>query len=291
MSICAPLVRRLIRRRISQRGELSDDLDGPQRAGGQGLRPRAAQILATSAGVTPAGRTRLPPHTAVVRRGAEVPPGAQPDAPRNACRRSAEDRGERGTPQGLRPLLHAAPGERGGEVDARGPGFPPGQGPSAGEPVQARRRLFRRGRQPSHLRRPLPRCRVDRRRRHGASARARRRPPHGTRSRAGIAGCMIQARSLSAESAVCPCPEARCKTRLVWEASMFEKNLPEVVSPEEWLVARKELLVKEKELTRARDRVNADRRRLPMVRVHKPYTFEGPDGTVGLLDLFEGRSW
>src|SRR5829696_3304769 len=70
---------------------------------------------------------------------------------------------------------------------------------------------------------------------------------------------------------------------------MFEKNLPEVVSPEEWLAARKELLAKEKELTRARIRVNADRRRLPMVRVDKPYTFEGPDGTVGLLDLFEGR--
>lgn len=66
-------------------------------------------------------------------------------------------------------------------------------------------------------------------------------------------------------------------------------NLPEVVSPEEWLAARKELLTKEKELTQARDRVNADRRRLPMVRVDKPYTFEGPDGTVGLLDLFEGR--
>src|SRR5919107_1185858 len=70
---------------------------------------------------------------------------------------------------------------------------------------------------------------------------------------------------------------------------MFEKHLPEVVSPEEWLAARKELLVKEKELTRARDRVNADRRRLPMVRMDKPYTFEGPDGTVSLLDLFEGR--
>ena len=66
-------------------------------------------------------------------------------------------------------------------------------------------------------------------------------------------------------------------------------NLPEVVSREQWLAARKELLVKEKELTRARDRVNADRRRLPMVRIDKPYAFEGPDGTVGLLDLFEGR--
>lgn len=66
-------------------------------------------------------------------------------------------------------------------------------------------------------------------------------------------------------------------------------NLPEVVSREEWLAARKELLAREKELTRARDRVNAERRRLPMVRVDKPYTFEGPNGRVGLLDLFEGR--
>jgi predicted dithiol-disulfide oxidoreductase (DUF899 family) len=67
-------------------------------------------------------------------------------------------------------------------------------------------------------------------------------------------------------------------------------NLPEVVSRAEWEAARGELLAREKELTRARDRLNADRRRLPMVRMDKPYTFEGPDGTVGLLDLFEGRS-
>ncbi|MEO3755584.1 DUF899 domain-containing protein [Streptomyces sp. B6B3] len=66
-------------------------------------------------------------------------------------------------------------------------------------------------------------------------------------------------------------------------------NLPEVVSQEEWLAARRELLAKEKEVTRARDRVNAERRRLPMVRVDKPYAFEGPEGTVSLLDLFEGR--
>ena len=66
-------------------------------------------------------------------------------------------------------------------------------------------------------------------------------------------------------------------------------NLPEVVSRQEWLAARKALLVQEKEVTRARDRVNADRRRLPMVRMDKPYTFTGPDGPVGLLDLFEGR--
>lgn len=66
-------------------------------------------------------------------------------------------------------------------------------------------------------------------------------------------------------------------------------NLPEVVSHEEWLAARKDLLREEKELTRARDRVNAHRRRLPMVRIDEPYTFEGPNGTVRLLDLFEGR--
>lgn len=67
------------------------------------------------------------------------------------------------------------------------------------------------------------------------------------------------------------------------------ENLPAVVSREEWLAARKELLLKEKELTRARDRVNADRRRLPMVRIDKLYTFQGQNGTVGLLDMFEGR--
>jgi predicted dithiol-disulfide oxidoreductase (DUF899 family) len=70
---------------------------------------------------------------------------------------------------------------------------------------------------------------------------------------------------------------------------MTMENLPEVVSREEWLAARHELLAKEKELTRARTRLNADRRRLPMVRIDKPYTFEGPDGPVRLLDLFEGR--
>ena len=67
------------------------------------------------------------------------------------------------------------------------------------------------------------------------------------------------------------------------------QNLPDVVSRSEWLAARKELLGKEKELTRFRDRINADRRRLPMVRIDKHYTFTGPDGTASLLDLFDGR--
>lgn len=68
------------------------------------------------------------------------------------------------------------------------------------------------------------------------------------------------------------------------------ENLPAVVTREEWFVARQELLTQEKDLTRARDRVNADRRRLPMVRIDRPYTFQGPAGPVGLLDLFEGRA-
>jgi predicted dithiol-disulfide oxidoreductase (DUF899 family) len=66
-------------------------------------------------------------------------------------------------------------------------------------------------------------------------------------------------------------------------------SLPEIVTHEEWLAARKELLAKEKELTRVRDELSADRRRLPMVEITKPYEFEGPQGKVGLADLFEGR--
>jgi predicted dithiol-disulfide oxidoreductase (DUF899 family) len=65
-------------------------------------------------------------------------------------------------------------------------------------------------------------------------------------------------------------------------------SLPEVVSRDEWLAARTELLTREKELTRQRDALNADRRRLPMVRVDKDYKFDGPDGQVGLADLFDG---
>ncbi len=66
-------------------------------------------------------------------------------------------------------------------------------------------------------------------------------------------------------------------------------TLPDIVSSEEWLAARKALLVREKELTRAGDALNADRRRLPMVEIDKDYTFHGPQGDVGLLDLFDGR--
>jgi predicted dithiol-disulfide oxidoreductase (DUF899 family) len=66
-------------------------------------------------------------------------------------------------------------------------------------------------------------------------------------------------------------------------------TLPPVVSRDEWLVARKELLAKEKEQTRRRDALNAERRMLPMVEITKEYVFAGPHGEVTLLDLFEGR--
>ena len=64
---------------------------------------------------------------------------------------------------------------------------------------------------------------------------------------------------------------------------------PTVASRSEWLKARRALLAEEKELTRAGDRLSAKRRRLPMVRLEKNYTFEGPKGKQSLRDLFEGR--
>src|SRR3989475_9664360 len=64
---------------------------------------------------------------------------------------------------------------------------------------------------------------------------------------------------------------------------------PPVVSPQEWQVARQQLLVKEKALTRSRDAVAAERRRMPWMAVEKKYEFDGPKGKVSLLDLFEGR--
>jgi predicted dithiol-disulfide oxidoreductase (DUF899 family) len=64
---------------------------------------------------------------------------------------------------------------------------------------------------------------------------------------------------------------------------------PPIVSPQEWEAARQELLVKEKELTRARDALAAERRRMPWLAVDKAYEFDGPDGMASLLDLFDGR--
>jgi predicted dithiol-disulfide oxidoreductase (DUF899 family) len=66
-------------------------------------------------------------------------------------------------------------------------------------------------------------------------------------------------------------------------------GLPPVVSQAEWLIARTALLTKEKAMTRQRDELNTERRNLPMVEITKDYSFEGPDGEVGLIDLFDGR--
>src|SRR2546423_15691385 len=62
------------------------------------------------------------------------------------------------------------------------------------------------------------------------------------------------------------------------------------VSPDEWLAARTELLEKEKEFTRLRDKLSAERRALPWVKVEKDYVFDGPGGKQNLADLFGGAS-
>lgn len=71
--------------------------------------------------------------------------------------------------------------------------------------------------------------------------------------------------------------------------SAIKQSLPPVASRGEWEAALSDLLVKEKELTRARDALNAERRKLPMVKMDKPYAFQGDEGSVSFLDLFAGR--
>ena len=66
-------------------------------------------------------------------------------------------------------------------------------------------------------------------------------------------------------------------------------SLPRIATRDDWRAARVELLKKEKELTSASDALNIERRNLPMVEIEKDYTFDGPNGSVGLIDLFEGR--
>jgi predicted dithiol-disulfide oxidoreductase (DUF899 family) len=66
-------------------------------------------------------------------------------------------------------------------------------------------------------------------------------------------------------------------------------HLPEIVDRETWRAARLALLASEKDMTRRRDALAAERRRLPMVRVDAPYVFDGPRGAASLLELFDGR--
>src|SRR6476619_1893709 len=74
-----------------------------------------------------------------------------------------------------------------------------------------------------------------------------------------------------------------------WQARDMTTPMPPIVSRSEWQKARAELLVREKELTRLKDRVSAARRRLPMVEITEHYTFETETGSASLLDLFDGR--
>jgi predicted dithiol-disulfide oxidoreductase (DUF899 family) len=73
------------------------------------------------------------------------------------------------------------------------------------------------------------------------------------------------------------------------ETETSEMNRSRIVSSQEWEAARQQLLVKEKELTRARDALAAKRRRMPWLAVEKQYEFDGPNGKASLLDLFDGR--
>src|SRR5438128_8759902 len=73
------------------------------------------------------------------------------------------------------------------------------------------------------------------------------------------------------------------------ETEASEMNHPKIVSAQEWEAARQQRLGKEKELTRARDALAAERRRMPWLAVEKEYEFDGPKGKVSLLDLFDGR--
>src|SRR5215510_15105078 len=63
---------------------------------------------------------------------------------------------------------------------------------------------------------------------------------------------------------------------------------PPIVTPQEWEAARQRLVVKEKEVTRAKDALAAERRRMPWLAVEKQYAFDGPEGRASLLDLFAG---
>src|SRR6476659_9595902 len=73
------------------------------------------------------------------------------------------------------------------------------------------------------------------------------------------------------------------------ETEANQINRPRIVSPQEWEAARQKLLVKEKELTRARDALAAERRGMPWLAAEKEYEFDGTKGKASLLDLFDGR--
>ena len=75
---------------------------------------------------------------------------------------------------------------------------------------------------------------------------------------------------------------------MTWKVEIMMKT-PRIVPLREWVAARQQLLVKEKEMTRARDALAAERRRMPWLAVEKEYEFDGPWGRASLIDLFAGR--
>src|SRR6516164_8690163 len=85
------------------------------------------------------------------------------------------------------------------------------------------------------------------------------------------------------------CTTRERKEKMTAQTLTSEMKTPKVVSPKEWEAARQKLLVKEKELTHARDALAAHRRRMPWLALEKRYTFDGPDGKASLVDLFDGR--
>ncbi len=87
-----------------------------------------------------------------------------------------------------------------------------------------------------------------------------------------------------------PVAPSKAKELMMPTTAISSTANPQVVSREAWQSAHKALLAKEKAYTRAGDALAAERRRQPMVEITKPYSFEGPEGTISLLDLFEGRS-
>ena len=95
--------------------------------------------------------------------------------------------------------------------------------------------------------------------------------------------CLLFARALQVTA------EAEKQSTSITKPEENTMNYPPIVSRDEWLVARAELLTKEKEATHARDQLNAQRRRLPMVKIDTAYLFEGSNGTVSLFDLFDGH--
>jgi predicted dithiol-disulfide oxidoreductase (DUF899 family) len=81
----------------------------------------------------------------------------------------------------------------------------------------------------------------------------------------------------------------KARPQVCIEDTEMNADYPNIASREEWLAARLELLAQEKALTRQRDALNAQRRQLPMVAITADYRFTGPEGEVGLAELFAGR--